>query len=95
MERQRDGLEQARIDGWILKPIDFRRLQVILCGVTDHVQRSLSEYRIGCRWLQAALWLPASVSASALSANGAGLPSGAAAAEDGDHTPDTNTLHET
>ena len=100
MERQRDGLEQARIDGWILKPIDFRRLQLILCGVTDHFQRSLGEYRIGCsreigRWLQAALWLPASVSASALSANGVSLPSGAAAAEDGNHTPDTNTLHDT
>jgi hypothetical protein len=95
-----EGARAGRIDGWILKPIDFRRLQAILCGVTDLVQRSLDEYRIGCsreigRWLQAALWLPASMSASVLSANGAGLPSGAAAAKDGDHTPDTNTLHET
>ena len=26
VERQREELEQVGIDGWILKPIDFRRL---------------------------------------------------------------------
>ncbi|KAI0248306.1 hypothetical protein BJV78DRAFT_1131762 [Lactifluus subvellereus] len=97
LERQRKELEQVGIDGWILKPIDFRRLHAILCGVTDPVQRSHDEYRVGCSWERGGWllrsWLPASVSASAPSADGAGLLSGTAA-EDGD-TPDTNTLHET
>ena len=98
MERQREELERVGIDGWILKPIDFRRLHAILCGVTDPVQRLRDEYRVGCSW-EIGGWLlrsrlPVSVSASVPSADGADFRLGATTTGDGD-TPDTNTLHET
>ena len=50
VEQQREELEQIGIDGWILKPIDFRRLYTILRGVTDRVQRERDEYRVGGSW---------------------------------------------
>ena len=50
VERQRGELEQIGIDGWFLKPIDFGRLHTILSGVTDPVQRSRDEYRVGASW---------------------------------------------
>ncbi|KIK69752.1 hypothetical protein GYMLUDRAFT_34142 [Collybiopsis luxurians FD-317 M1] len=49
-EQQRSKLSDAGMDGWILKPIDFKRLAVILKGVTDPVQRELDRYRPGCNW---------------------------------------------
>ncbi len=35
------------MDGWILKPIDFKRLNVILKGVQDPAQRQADVYRLG------------------------------------------------
>ncbi|KAG5351128.1 hypothetical protein C0989_007834 [Termitomyces sp. Mn162] len=49
-EKQHDELVQIGVDGWILKPIDFRRLAVIMKGVTDADQRARDIYRIGCNW---------------------------------------------
>ncbi|KAK0464727.1 GAF domain-like protein [Desarmillaria tabescens] len=47
-EQQRDKLSKCGMDGWILKPIDFKRLGVILSGVTDVGQRQRDVYRPGC-----------------------------------------------
>lgn len=44
LEHQRDELINYGLDGWILKPIDFRRLSVILKGVTDRAQRERDVY---------------------------------------------------
>jgi CheY-like chemotaxis protein len=50
IEQQRAELRELGMDGWILKPIDFKRLDVILKGVTDASQRGLDVYRPGCSW---------------------------------------------
>lgn len=50
LEQQRDELWNYGVDGWILKPIDFKRLFTILRGVTDPVQRGLDQYKPGCNW---------------------------------------------
>ncbi|KAH9891989.1 hypothetical protein C8Q73DRAFT_792309 [Cubamyces lactineus] len=49
-EHQRDDLFKLGMDGWILKPIDFRRLRAILRGVVDPVQREKDVYRPGINW---------------------------------------------
>jgi len=49
-EAQRDKLSNAGMDGWILKPIDFKRLKIILKGVTDRSQRERDIYHPGCNW---------------------------------------------
>ena len=49
-EDQRDEMYNLGIDGWILKPIDFKRLRVILRGVTDLSQREKDVYAPGCNW---------------------------------------------
>ena len=38
------------MDGWILKPIDFKRLRVILRGVVDPLQRERDVYHVGSNW---------------------------------------------
>jgi len=38
------------MDGWILKPIDFKRLAIILQGVTDFSQRECNRYCAGYNW---------------------------------------------
>lgn len=50
LEQQRDRLADYGLDGWILKPIDFKRLDVILKGVLDPQQRERDLYRPGCNW---------------------------------------------
>ena len=50
LEVQRGDMYNLGIDGWILKPIDFRRLRVILRGVTDAAQREKDVYTPGCSW---------------------------------------------
>ncbi|KAG6909273.1 hypothetical protein DXG01_001335 [Tephrocybe rancida] len=55
-EKQHDELLQVGMDGWILKPIDFRRLGVIMKGVTDASQRNRDLYQVGCNW-EAGGWL--------------------------------------
>jgi len=49
-ERQYDELVRYGLDGWILKPIDFRRLKDILQGVTDPLARRRDVYYPGCNW---------------------------------------------
>ncbi|KAJ3813329.1 hypothetical protein F5876DRAFT_35338 [Lentinula aff. lateritia] len=49
-ENQRSKLSDAGMDGWILKPIDFKRLATILKGVTDLAQRQRDRYTPGCNW---------------------------------------------
>ncbi|KAJ4482039.1 hypothetical protein J3R30DRAFT_3699364 [Lentinula aciculospora] len=49
-EQQRSKLSDAGMDGWILKPIDFKRLATILKGVTDLAQRQCDRYTSGCNW---------------------------------------------
>ncbi|KAI0823185.1 hypothetical protein BC628DRAFT_1411740 [Trametes gibbosa] len=50
LEHQRDELYRLGMDGWILKPIDFKRLRAILRGVVDPVQRERDVYRPGISW---------------------------------------------
>jgi len=56
-EKRRQEMVNYGIDGWILKPIDFQRLKVILTGVTNPAQRVLDIYRPGCSW-ETGGWLP-------------------------------------
>ncbi|KAG2010111.1 atypical/HisK protein kinase [Coprinopsis cinerea AmutBmut pab1-1] len=49
-ESQRDELAEHGMDGWILKPIDFKRLNTILKGVLDPDQRKRDMYRMGYNW---------------------------------------------
>ncbi|KAI0775514.1 hypothetical protein BD413DRAFT_470488 [Trametes elegans] len=49
-EHQREELSRLGMDGWILKPIDFKRLRNILRGVVDPVQREKDIYRPGITW---------------------------------------------
>ncbi|KAF8895314.1 hypothetical protein BD779DRAFT_1498791 [Infundibulicybe gibba] len=56
LEKQRDELSEHGMDGWILKPIDFKRLHVILGGVNDLLQKERDVYRPGCSW-EAGGWL--------------------------------------
>ncbi|KAF8839543.1 hypothetical protein BDN67DRAFT_748905 [Paxillus ammoniavirescens] len=50
LERQRAELVDRGFDGWILKPIDFARLRVLLKGITDPAQRTPNVYKPGCDW---------------------------------------------
>ena len=56
LEQQRDTLSDCGMDGWILKPIDFKRLNVILKGILDPEQRQKDVYQPGCNW-EAGGWL--------------------------------------
>lgn len=49
-EDQREDMFNLGIDGWILKPIDFKRLRIILKGVSDLSQREKDVYHSGCNW---------------------------------------------
>ncbi|KAF9068635.1 hypothetical protein BDP27DRAFT_1223986 [Rhodocollybia butyracea] len=49
-EQQRWKLIDAGMDGWILKPIDFKRLAIILKGITDVTQRESDRYHPRCNW---------------------------------------------
>ncbi|XXG95397.1 hypothetical protein Hte_001659 [Hypoxylon texense] len=47
MERERATYVNAGFDGWILKPIDFKRLNILLEGITDDKVRSECLYAPG------------------------------------------------
>ncbi|KAI9759244.1 MAG: Light-sensor Protein kinase [Chaenotheca gracillima] len=47
VERDRGQYSDAGFDGWILKPIDFKRLTVLLAGITDLDQRREAVYKPG------------------------------------------------
>ncbi|EIW81252.1 hypothetical protein CONPUDRAFT_104552 [Coniophora puteana RWD-64-598 SS2] len=55
-ENQRGELLSYGFDGWLLKPIDFDRLRVILKGTLDRNQRKLEIYKPGRVW-EAGGWL--------------------------------------
>jgi len=55
-ESQRQTMVNRGMDGWILKPVDFKRLRTILQGINDHNQRSADLWRPGCSW-EAGGWL--------------------------------------
>jgi len=44
VEREKDTYINAGFDGWILKPIDFRRLETLLSGIRDDEVRNGSLY---------------------------------------------------
>lgn len=47
LERDRTTYVDAGFDGWILKPIDFKRLDTLLNGITDGEIRSACLYAQG------------------------------------------------
>lgn len=49
-EEHRGEMHKLGMDGWILKPIDFKRLRIILKGVSDPSQREKDVYNIGYNW---------------------------------------------
>ncbi|KAJ8703164.1 hypothetical protein PTI98_001811 [Pleurotus ostreatus] len=55
-EHQHDELVNYGVDGWILKPIDFKRLRTIMKGLTDLRQRRSDLYELGRSW-EAGGWL--------------------------------------
>lgn len=64
-EAQREEMYALGMDGWILKPIDFKRLKIILRGVTDPTQRARDVYRKGASsWEQGGWLMPAQVTDS-------------------------------
>ncbi|KAH8913270.1 hypothetical protein BT69DRAFT_1185865, partial [Atractiella rhizophila] len=46
-EKQRAELVDAGIDGWMLKPLDFKRLNVLMKGILDGKQRQKDLYTPG------------------------------------------------
>ena|SRR6266436_3106882 len=49
-EHQRPNLIECGVDGWILKPINYRRLANLISGVTNHLKRRDTVYFQGCDW---------------------------------------------
>lgn len=50
LEKQCDKLISCGMDGWILKPVDHKRLAVLLQGITDPSQRDSDLYYLGFSW---------------------------------------------
>lgn len=51
LERERQTYIDAGFDGWILKPVDFKRLNTLLLGIVDSATRASCIYRRG-EWEQ-------------------------------------------
>ena len=49
IEKERQKYIDAGFDGWILKPIDFKRLSVLLCGIVEENTRKQCLYQTG-KW---------------------------------------------
>ncbi|KAH8666279.1 putative cyanobacterial phytochrome B [Xylariales sp. PMI_506] len=47
VEREKSTYVEAGFDGWILKPIDFKRVNLLLAGITDDVMRDSCLYTPG------------------------------------------------
>lgn len=47
VEKEKDSYINAGFDGWILKPIDFKRLATLLLGIQDDETRDSSLYVAG------------------------------------------------
>ena len=56
---QREYMESLGMDGWILKPIDFKRMNVILKGISDPEHRHREAWEPGFSW-ESGGWLLAS-----------------------------------
>lgn len=67
IEREKDAYMNAGFDGWILKPIDFKRLERLLLGIIDDHARSDSVYIAGewerGGWFRKRLELPPAIKA--------------------------------
>ena len=50
LETQHEELYALGMDGWILKPIDFKRLRTILRGIVDPSQREKDVYHSTANW---------------------------------------------
>lgn len=59
-EEQREQMKEYGLDGWILKPIDFKRLFIMLRGITDPEQREKDMYSMNRDW-EVGGWLTRSV----------------------------------
>jgi len=57
---QREYMESLDMDGWILKPIDFKRMNVILKGITNPECRRQEAWEPGFSW-ESGGWLLASL----------------------------------
>jgi CheY-like chemotaxis protein len=49
-ERQQNEMTGLGLDGWILKPINFKRLRIILDVILDPDKRKDLTYKPGCSW---------------------------------------------
>jgi CheY-like chemotaxis protein len=47
VERNRDKYISSGFDGWVLKPIDFKRLNTLLAGIVDGEARKSCVYHPG------------------------------------------------
>lgn len=47
IEKDRQLYIDAGFDGWILKPIDFKRLSTLLCGIVEEHTRKICLYKPG------------------------------------------------
>lgn len=47
LERERQKYIDAGFDGWILKPIDFKRLNILMRGIVDDAARDSCVYQSG------------------------------------------------
>lgn len=67
IEREKDTYMTAGFDGWILKPIDFKRLERLLLGIIDDHARNDSVYVAGewerGGWFRKRLELPPAIKA--------------------------------
>lgn len=67
LEREKDTYMTAGFDGWILKPIDFKRLEHLLLGIIDDKTRDDSVYVAGewerGGWFRKRLELPPAIKA--------------------------------
>lgn len=46
-ERELQTYLDAGFDGWVMKPIDFKRLDIFLTGIVDDNARNLCVYKAG------------------------------------------------
>lgn len=67
LEREKGTYTNAGFDGWILKPIDFKRLEQLLYGIIDDQTRNTAVYVAGQwergGWFRKRLDLPSAAKA--------------------------------
>jgi CheY-like chemotaxis protein len=57
VEREKQTYVDAGFDGWILKPIDFKRLNTLLAGISDEEVRKSCLYEPG-QWERGGWFVP-------------------------------------